>query len=97
MDFESKYISAFVDVFELTITISTLEYQSIESWDSVGHMALIAQLEELFDIEIDINDIIDFSSYSRGIEILKKHISRVQELDIQQSLLQQNKYPLLFR
>ena len=77
MDFESKYISAFVDVFELSVDYNfpTLEYQSIESWDSVGHMALIAQLEELFDIEIDINDIIDFSSYSRGIEILKKYIS----------------------
>jgi len=77
MDFESKYISAFVDVFELSAdyNFTSLEYQSIESWDSVGHMALIAQLEELFDIEIDINDIIDFSSYSRGIEILKKYIS----------------------
>ena len=60
--------------FQLT-TISPLEYQSIESWDSVGHMALIAQLEELFDIEIDINDIIDFKAILEESRFFKKYIS----------------------
>lgn len=47
-----------------------LVYNSIPTWDSVGHMALIAALEEKFDIMMETDDIIDFSSYEKGQEIL---------------------------
>jgi acyl carrier protein len=50
-----------------------LLYQSIETWDSVGHMQLVAALEDAFDIMLDTDDIIDLSSYLAGIEILKKY------------------------
>ena len=36
-------------------------------------MSLIAALEDAFDIMFDTDDIIDFSSFSKGIEILKKY------------------------
>ena len=50
-----------------------LEYNSIETWDSVGHMGMIGSLEETFDIMLDTDDIIDFSSFEKGMEILKKY------------------------
>ena len=50
-----------------------LSYQAIPAWDSVGHMALMAALEETFNIELETDDIIDFSSFEKGIEILKKY------------------------
>jgi acyl carrier protein len=50
-----------------------LTYNSIPSWDSVGHMALMAAIESEFDIMIDTEDIIDFSSYQKGMEILAKY------------------------
>lgn len=50
-----------------------LQYQSIPAWDSVGHMTLIAALEEAFDIMMDTDDIIDFSSFEKGKEILGKY------------------------
>ena len=34
-------------------------------------MGLIACLEDAFDIMMDTDDIIDFSSYEKGIEIMK--------------------------
>ena len=49
-----------------------LKYQDIAAWDSVGHMSLIAALEDAFDIMMDTDDIIDFSSYEKGKEILAK-------------------------
>jgi len=65
------YKNAFVESFEIEIdTVETLEYQSIAEWDSVGHMVLISTLEEKFDIMIDMDDIIDFSGFERGKEIL---------------------------
>ena len=47
-----------------------IKYNSIPSWDSVGHMSLIVALEDTFDIMMDTDDIIDFSSYyEKGKEI----------------------------
>ena len=50
-----------------------LKYQDIPEWDSVGHMGLMGDLEEVFSIELDIDDIIEFSSFEKWMEILKKY------------------------
>ena len=42
-------------------------------WDSVGHMGLMAEIEEAFDIQLEMDDVIDFGSYDKGKEILKKY------------------------
>lgn len=69
-----KYNNAFLEVFGVEEAIlSELKYQSIPAWDSVGHMALIANLEESFDIMMDTDDIIDFSSHEKGKEIMGKY------------------------
>jgi acyl carrier protein len=49
------------------------KYQSIPEWDSVGHMGLIAGLEEAFEIMLEMDDIIEFSSYKQGVDILAKY------------------------
>ena len=68
------YKEAFVESFEIDIKIvEKLEYQSIEQWDSVGHMVLMSALEEKFDIMLEMDDIIDFSGFERGKEILSKY------------------------
>jgi len=60
--------------------LADLKYQSVEGWDSVGHMGLIATLEDNFDIMMDTDDIIDFSSYEKGKEILKKYDVIIQSI-----------------
>jgi len=50
-----------------------LEYNGISEWDSIGHMELMAELEEGFQITLEMDDIIDFSSYKKGMEILAKY------------------------
>lgn len=50
-----------------------LKYNEIEEWDSIGHMTLIAAIEEKFEISIETDDIVDFSSFKKGKEILKKY------------------------
>lgn len=68
-----KYDEAFVTTLEIDKDkLPGLKYQDIPAWDSVGHMSLIAALEEAFDIMMDTDDIIDFSSYEKGKEILAK-------------------------
>ena len=69
-----KYNTAFTESFEIDESaLDDLEYESITEWDSVGHMGLIAEIEEAFDIELEMDDVIDFGSYVKGKEILKKY------------------------
>lgn len=70
-----KYNGIFVECFEVEEgqLNAELVYNSIEQWDSIGHMAMIAELEDAFDIMIDTEDVIDFSSYEKGKEILAKY------------------------
>lgn len=70
-----KYNEAFKETFEIEESQlnDSLEYQSIESWDSVGHMALMAALEDEFDIMLEMDDIVDFGSYNTGIKTLEKY------------------------
>ena len=69
-----KYDNAFMESFEITKEqLSGREYQAIQAWDSVGHMGLVAALEDAFDIMMDTDDIIDLSSYEKGKEILGKY------------------------
>jgi acyl carrier protein len=55
------------------IKLKKLNYQGVKSWDSVGHMNLISVIEKKFNIEMDIDDIVDFSGYEKGKKILKKY------------------------
>ena len=72
---KQKYDEAFRVAFEINDSQlgSELKYESIQEWDSIGHMSLIAELEDAFDISMEMDDIIDFSSYDKGKELLKKY------------------------
>ena len=67
------------DVFIKSLSINgnkfdeNIKYNEIPEWDSIGHMTLISGLEEEFDISMETDDIVDFSSFKKGIEILKKY------------------------
>jgi acyl carrier protein len=68
-----KYKEIFGSAFQYEGDVTKLKYQEIPDWDSVGHMQLIALIEDAFDIEMDIDDIIDLSSFDKGVEILSKY------------------------
>lgn len=69
-----KYNNLFTENLQVSEdALDGLTYQSVELWDSVGHMSLVAAIEDAFDIMMETDDIIDFSSYEKGKEILKKY------------------------
>ena len=75
MNNKQKYDQVFMESFSIDESVldDKLEYNSIPEWDSVGHMSLIAELEEVFDIMMEMDDIIDFSSYKKGFELVAKY------------------------
>jgi acyl carrier protein len=72
---KEKYDQVFIDTFliEKDVLQNDLAYNSIPKWDSVGHMTMIAGMESAFDIMMETDDIIDFSSHTKGMEILSKY------------------------
>ena len=67
------------DIFIKSLSINSnkfnenIKYNEIPEWDSIGHMTLMSSLEEKFSISMDTDDIVDFSSFEKGIEILEKY------------------------
>ena len=50
-----------------------LVYNETEGWDSVAHMMLVAGLEEAFDCMLEMDDILDMSSYEKVVEVMAKY------------------------
>lgn len=70
-----KYNNAFVEVFGAKAEDLNDNYgkDTVEEWDSVHQLSLVAQFEEAFDILFDPEDIMDLTSYAKGKEILAKY------------------------
>ncbi|MGQ0708809.1 MAG: acyl carrier protein [Rhodoferax sp.] len=75
MSNKEKYDNVFIDCFGVKPEDlnEKFVYNCIAAWDSVGHMGMIAALEEVFNIMMETEDIIEFGSYTIGIEKLKKY------------------------
>jgi len=70
-----KYNKAFIDVFGAKTEELNENYgkESVDEWDSVHQLSLIAEFEEAFDIMFDPEDIMEMTSYAKGKELLKKY------------------------
>ena len=69
-----KYNKLFLNAFPITEeALSDAKYRRTERWDSVGHMELMSAMEEAFGISMDTLDVMDFSSYAMGKEVLARY------------------------
>lgn len=75
MSNHEKLIRIFAETLQIDPAQVTddLKYNAIAEWDSVGHMSLVAALEETFGILLDTDDIIDLSSVGQARAILAKY------------------------
>lgn len=68
------YNEAFMTSLEIDVNeLETASTDTVDRWDSIGHMSLIAVLEDSFGIELDPEDMSAINSYTSGKEILKKY------------------------
>lgn len=75
MSNQDKLIDAFVSALGVNKDLinDDLKYESIVQWDSIAHMTLVAELESIFDVMLDTDQIIDMSSVAKAREILQSH------------------------
>lgn len=69
-----KYKNAFVEGLEIELSeVEKAVMGECDKWDSIGQMSLIAILEDAFGIEMEPEEVMAFTNYQAGIEILKNH------------------------
>lgn len=69
-----QYDKLFLDAFPVKREdLPGLCYRGIEAWDSVGHMDLMSELEEVFKLSLSTLDVLDFSSYEKGKQVLARY------------------------
>lgn len=75
MNARDKYNQVFIESFSLNADQLNdgLAYNQTPSWDSIGHMAMVSALETAFGITLETDDIVNFSSYKKGFEIMAKY------------------------
>ena len=75
MDNLEKYNNAFSEVFGAKVEDLNDNYgkDTVDEWDSVHQLSLIAQMEDAFDIMFDPEDIMEMTSYANGKALLKKY------------------------
>ena len=68
-----KYNNIFVEVFGINPEElnDNFNKDTVALWDSVHQLNLVNLAEDTFDIMLDPEQIMDFTSYQKGIEILK--------------------------
>jgi acyl carrier protein len=70
-----KLKDAFVNVLGVSPDedFESMAYGQTQGWDSVAHMALIAEIEIAFDIMLATDDVIGMSSFLKAKEIVGRN------------------------
>ena len=69
-----KYDKLFMSQMHLTKEeLPGLQYNRHKYWDSLGHMDLMTSMEETFGIQLSTLDVLEFSTYELGKEVLAKY------------------------
>jgi acyl carrier protein len=51
-------------------SVDDAKYGETAGWDSVAHMALVAEIESVFDVMLDTDQVIGLSSFNEAERIL---------------------------
>jgi acyl carrier protein len=73
MDNRIKEIMAAVFETDVSMIDDNASPETIENWDSLKHMNLIAALEDEFNITFSDDDILDMLNYKFILKIIKKY------------------------
>lgn len=69
-----KLKEAFVEGLEIPMEeVEAATMESVDKWDSIGQMSLVAIIEDAFEIEFEPDEVMQFTSFEAGKEILKNH------------------------
>jgi acyl carrier protein len=70
-----KLNQIFCEVFAVESSALNSEFNkdNVEGWDSVRQLSLTSSVEDEFDIMLDAEDILEFTSYDNAKAVLEKY------------------------
>ena len=74
MNVQTAFKSAF-DIDPNTVTMETTA-SDIAGWDSVGHLSLAGNLEEVFGISLDVDDLMEMENVREIVRIVSNKLSQ---------------------
>lgn len=73
MSLNDRLRAVFVNALELPdgVDVESLKYRDIQQWDSLGHMTLVAAIEDEFAVQLETEQVIDLSSFKVAVDMLR--------------------------
>lgn len=74
MDLRERLRTVFVEALALDddVEVENLRYRDVPQWDSIGHMTLVAAIEDEFGVALDTEQVIDLSGFDVAEVMLRK-------------------------
>ena len=69
---EEKVLEILKNLFELDTVDETCSQETCEKWDSMGQLNLVVELETVFDVTLEPEEIAEMTSFAKIMDILKK-------------------------
>ena len=70
IDFMKSVFEESLDIDTSNLTLDS-KYEEVENWDSLGHVRIIGEIEDMLDIEFDIEDIIGQDTIQKLVDMVK--------------------------
>jgi acyl carrier protein len=73
-----KIREAFQTTFDINPELVSMETQAsdIPGWDSVGHLSLASNLEQVFEISLDVDDLMEMESVREIVSIVTTKLAK---------------------
>ncbi len=77
-DVLTKIRQAFKESFEVDPQLVTMETSAsdIPGWDSVGHLSLASNLEQIFEISLDVDELIEMENVRAIVRIVSAKLEK---------------------
>ena len=69
---------AFRSAFDMEPQLITMETTAsdISAWDSVGHLSLAGSLEEIFEVSLDVDDLMEMENVREIVRIISSKLAK---------------------
>ena len=71
MSLEENILDIMRRVFEMDEVNTDASQKNCERWDSLHHLMLASELEDVFDIELEPEEIAEMTDYTRVVDMVK--------------------------
>jgi acyl carrier protein len=51
--------------------------ETLEDWDSLGHLNLISEIEKTFKVKLTMDEVMEMTTYSKVKEVVNSHLEKV--------------------